>query len=55
MFLQEAPADTFGYMALGFGVIFGTIGLFILSLIVRVRNRNQELELMDQIHRESES
>jgi hypothetical protein len=55
MFLQEAPADTFGYMALGFGVIFGTVGLFILSLIVRVRNRKQELELMDQVEKHSES
>jgi hypothetical protein len=54
MLLQEAPADTFGYMVLGYGVIFGVIGLFILSLVVRVRNRNQELELMDRLERESE-
>jgi hypothetical protein len=49
MFLQEAPADTFNYMVLGFGVIFTIMGIFIASLVVRFRNLNRDLKLIDDI------
>lgn len=49
MFFQEAPADTFSYMVLGFGVIFAVMGLFIASLVVRFRNLNRDLKLIDDI------
>ena len=38
MFLQEAPADTFDYMVLGFVVILGPMALYIWSLFNRRRN-----------------
>jgi Na+-transporting methylmalonyl-CoA/oxaloacetate decarboxylase gamma subunit len=49
MFLQEAPANTFNYMVLGFGVIFVVMSLFIVSLVVRFRNLSRDLELLDDI------
>lgn len=47
MLFQEAPADTFNFMVLGFGVILGTMGLFVLSLLVRFRNLKRELEYLE--------
>jgi hypothetical protein len=49
MWLQDAPAQTLGYMTLGFGVIFGTMGLFILSLWLRFRNLRRDLDFMQEI------
>jgi hypothetical protein len=49
MFLQEAPADTVSYMILGFGVILGTIGLYLVSLVVRWRNATRDLRMLEEI------
>jgi hypothetical protein len=49
MFLQEAPADTVSYMILGFGVILGTIGLYLVSLVVRWRNAQRDLRMLEEI------
>jgi hypothetical protein len=46
MFLQDAPADTLNFMILGYAVILGAIGLFVLSLIVRFRHLAQDLETL---------
>ena len=54
MFLQDAPADTFNYMALGFVVILGTIGLYVLSLINRYRNLERDMELLDEVSTKAE-
>jgi hypothetical protein len=48
-FLQEAPAETFNYMAFGFIVILGTMGLYVLSLINRYRNLERDMELLDEV------
>ena len=49
MFFQEAPADTFNYMVLGFAVILGTMGLHVASLLVRFRNLRRDLEVLDEV------
>jgi hypothetical protein len=49
MFLQEAPAETFNYMAFGFIVILGTMGLYLISLISRYRNLERDMELLDEV------
>jgi len=49
MLLQEAPAETFSFMAFGFIVILGTMGLYLLSLINRYRNLEQDMELLDEL------
>jgi len=49
MFLQDAPADTANYMILGFGVILGLIGLYLASLVVRWRNAQRDLRMLEEI------
>lgn len=49
MMLQETPAETFGYLVLGYAVILGTMGLFVASLISRFRNLGKDLELLEEI------
>ncbi len=52
MFLQETTANTFNYMILGFGVILGVIVFYLISLVARFRNLNQDLELLNEIEAE---
>jgi hypothetical protein len=49
MFLQSAPADTTSYMILGFSLIFGTIGLYLLSLYIRSRNLHKDLAVLAEV------
>lgn len=49
MFLQDTPAETFNYMAFGFVVILGSIGLYLLSLYNRYRNLARDMELLDEV------
>jgi hypothetical protein len=48
MLFQDAPADTFNFMVLGFSVILGSIGLFVISLFVRFRNLRRDLEYLKE-------
>jgi hypothetical protein len=48
MLFQETPADTFNFMVLGFGVILGSMGLFVISLFVRFRNLRRDLEYLKE-------
>lgn len=54
MLLQEAPADTFSYMAFGFIVILGSIGLYLLSLVNRYRNLQRDMDLLDEVSANAE-
>ena len=45
-FLQQAPAETTGYMVAGFSVIFGVMLAYILSIAVRYRNLKQDYETL---------
>jgi CcmD family protein len=47
--LQEGPAETTNYMIAGYAVIFGVIFIYLLSLYVRRRNLEQDLELMEEL------
>ena len=49
MLLQNGPADTMNFMILGFTVILGTMGLFILSLILRFQNLRKDQAVLDEI------
>ena len=49
MFFQEAPAETFNYMLLGYGVILGSIALHLFSLWARFRNLRRDLEVLDEV------
>lgn len=43
---MDAPAETMGYMIAGYAVIFGTMLIYLISLIVRGRNLRQDYELL---------
>lgn len=49
MFLQEAPADTTGYMLLGLGAILGTMALYIATLVNRRNNLERDLQVLDEV------
>lgn len=53
LLLQEAPADTFGYMVLGLGVILGTIALYVATLVGRRGNLRRDLQVLDDVVRGS--
>ncbi|MES0339258.1 MAG: hypothetical protein ABUK16_03850 [Anaerolineales bacterium] len=52
MMFQEGPAGTLNYMIAGYAVILGTIGLYIVSLIMRFRSLRQDEVLLDEIDAE---
>ena len=52
MMFQEGPADTLNYMIAGYAVILGTMGLYIVSLIMRFRSLRQDEALLDEIETE---
>jgi hypothetical protein len=54
MYLQDPPAETFNYMAFGFIVILGTMGLYLLSLVNRYRNLERDMELLDELDAKAE-
>jgi CcmD family protein len=49
MFLQEAPADTTIYMIAGYAVIFTIMVVYLVSLSLRRRNLEQDLEVLEEI------
>ena len=55
MFLQDGPADTATYLILGFAVILGMIGLYVISLIVRMRNARRDLTTLESFRPNSTS
>lgn len=53
MFFQEAPPDTSAYMIAGYAVFFIISAIYLLSLILRQRNLERDLETLDAIEAES--
>ena len=47
--LHEGPAETTNYMIAGYAIIFGVMGLYLLSLYLRRRNLNQDLEILEEL------
>jgi hypothetical protein len=47
--LQVGPADTTSYMIAGFAVIFGVMSLYVLSLVIRKRNLEKDLEVLAEL------
>jgi len=53
MFLQvEPPAETMGYMIAGFAVIFGFMLIYLVSLVVRNRSLQRDLEMLEELEKE---
>ncbi len=47
--LQEGPAHTVNYFISGYVVIFGVMGLYLASLIIRRRNLKADLEMLEEM------
>lgn len=54
LLLQEGPADTTSYMIAGYAIIFGVMLLYLISLIVRQRNLQKDLEVLEEIQSDQE-
>jgi len=52
MFFQEAPANTTTYMIAGYVIIFGVMLLYIISLYLRNRNLERDLDVLQEIETE---
>jgi uncharacterized membrane-anchored protein YhcB (DUF1043 family) len=50
--LQQAPAETTAYMLAGYGVIFGVMIAYVISLVVRTRNLKQDYQLLKELEAE---
>jgi len=50
--LQDGPANTTSYMIAGYVVIFGVMLIYLVSLLVRSRNLEQDLELLEELENE---
>ena len=44
--IQQAPAETTRYMIAGYSVIFSVIFLYIVSIFIRRRNLQRDLEIL---------
>ncbi len=49
---MEGPANTLSYMLLGYGVIFGIMLIYLVSLAVRTRNLKQDEALLQELDKE---
>lgn len=50
--LLDHPPDTDNYMLLGYGVIFGVMLLHVLSLYLRRRDLELDMEILDDVEDE---
>ncbi len=50
--LQQAPAETTRYMVAGYAVIFTVMLLYILSMVIRTRKLERDLELLNEMEQE---
>ena len=53
-FLQEGPANTTSYMIAGYAVIFGVMLIYLISLLIRQRNLQKDLEVLEEIQDEEQ-
>jgi len=52
MLFQETTPDTTGYMIAGYAVAFTVMGLYLLSLYLRNRNLERDLETLESLRPE---
>lgn len=55
MLFQDVPAQTTGYMLLGYAVIFGSMLIYLISLVLRRKNLKQDLEILSVEENQGES
>ncbi len=50
---MEQPLNTINYFIAGFVVIFGSIGIYIASLVIRWRNLKNEDDILKEVDSEA--
>ncbi len=55
MFLQDTPPDTSGYMIAGYVVFFVMAAIYLVSLVVRSRNLQQDLAMLESMQKENQN
>jgi hypothetical protein len=48
---QEGPIESFNYMVAGFAVILGAMGIFVYSLVSRLRKLWREKAMLERIEK----
>ena len=51
MFFFQTP-DTSGYMIAGYAIAFGVMFIYVVSLIIRYRNLNRDISMLEQMDKE---
>ena len=51
LLLQEGPINTVNYMIFGYTVIFGVMAIYLVSMFLRRRNLQRDLELLEEIEK----
>jgi hypothetical protein len=49
LILQQGPIETTNYMIAGYTVIFGVMAIYLVSLFLRRRNLQRDLELLEEL------
>lgn len=47
--LAQGPIETTNYMIAGYAVIFGVMAIYLVSLVVRRRNLERDLEVLEDL------
>ena len=53
-FLQDGPANTTNFMIAGYAVIFGVMLIYLISLLIRQRNLQKDMEVLEEIQAEGQ-
>ncbi|MGE5249573.1 MAG: hypothetical protein ACM3QS_05110 [Bacteroidota bacterium] len=51
-FLQEPPPNTSAYMIAGYAIFFVVMIIYLASLVIRWRNLNQDLRMLEDMEKE---
>ena len=54
LLLQDAPAETTGYMVAGYVVIFGVMLIYLASLAYRNNSLRQDMEVLQDLSKDRE-
>lgn len=55
MFILDTPPDTSAYMIAGYTIFFILLILYLISLFIRTRNLNQDLNILESIKEQSQT
>ncbi len=49
LLMQQGPAETTSYMIAGYAVIFGVMLIYLVSLYIRRRNLQQDMQVLEDL------